>query len=196
MTDVTTVSDLIDRWNSPDGHPYRGELIDWEAYAANPADVGCMCAQGQALHLLAGWSPERLNDADQADADRASAELLGISVAHAILLRRVNDTTAGAPAVVLTHPERVIGDQAPTILAFWRHLDGMNREDWAAARAAARAAAWDAAWDAARAAAAYATAEIMGAAVMRDRGQSFHFLPLLGFADPEAVLAAVRPVLA
>jgi hypothetical protein len=26
--------------------------------------------------------------------------------------------------------------------------------------------------------------------LLRDRGQSFYFLPLFGFADPEAVLAA------
>lgn len=29
-----------------------------------------------------------------------------------------------------------------------------------------------------------------GAAVMRAKGQAFYFLPLFGFADPEAVLAA------
>lgn len=71
----------------------------------------------------------------------------------------------------------------------------------AAAKAAAwdtaREAAWDAAWDAASAAAkaaagdaARATNEIQGAALMRAKGKAFYFLPLFGFADPEAVLAA------
>ena len=71
----------------------------------------------------------------------------------------------------------------------------------AAAKAAAwdtaRDAAWDAAWDATGAAAkaaagdaARATNEIQGAALMRAKGKAFYFLPLFGFADPEAVLAA------
>jgi hypothetical protein len=69
------------------------------------------------------------------------------------------------------------------------------------ATGAARDAAWDAAWDAAGAAAgdaawdaagdaAWASNEIQGAAIMRQKGQPFYFLPLFGFADPEAVLKA------
>ena len=53
----------------------------------------------------------------------------------------------------------------------------------ATARATARAAAGDAAWAAAR-----ATNEIQGAAIMRAKGQAFYFLPLFGFADPEAII--------
>ena len=70
---------------------------------------------------------------------------------------------------------------------------------WAAAGDAAGAAAWaaagDAAGDAARDAAwaaAWAANEIQGAALMRERGQPFFFLPLFGFADPEAVVSASR----
>jgi hypothetical protein len=55
---------------------------------------------------------------------------------------------------------------------------------WAAAGAAARAAA-----GAAARAAAGAAAEIQGARVLREQGRPFFFLPLFGFADPEAVLA-------
>ena len=66
------------------------------------------------------------------------------------------------------------------------------------AGAAASDAAWDAAWaaagdavsDAAWAAARDAANEIQGAAFMREQGQPFFFLPMFGFADPEAVLAA------
>ena len=112
------------------------------------------------------------------------------------------------------------GPETVTVEAFIRHLKRMTPEQWSAARAAARAAwdaAWDAArtaaWDAARAAAgdaagaaggaaawaaawaaagdaAWAANEIQGAAFMRDRGQPFYFLPMFGFTDPEAVLAA------
>ena len=112
------------------------------------------------------------------------------------------------------------GPETVTVEAFIRHLKRMTPEQWSAARdaardaarpaaravwAAARAAAWDAAlaaaWaaagdatlaaasDAARAAA-WAADEIQGAAFMRDRGQPFYFLPMFGFTDPEAVLAA------
>jgi hypothetical protein len=148
-----TLAELLERWDSPEGHPYKGSLIDWSAYEANPDSIGCMCAQGQALHLLAGWSPQKLKDTEQAEADRAAAKLLNISRGHAILLRGVNDSVDGAPAIVLTHPEKVIGDQAGKILDFWHYLDSMTAEQWDAAWAAARAAARAAAWAAARAAA-------------------------------------------
>jgi len=205
------IETLIAKWAEPDGIPFKGDLIS--------AD-GCMCAQGQALHYVGGWSPDRLRRVEQAEADRETARLLNVSVAHAVLLRRVNDSRPGAPSVVLTDPARVLGDQAETVLAFWRHLDRMTAEQWtaagdaawdaardaagaaaeAAARAAvraarARAAAGDAATvaagDAVRTVAAgYATNEIQGARILRERGQPFTFLPMFGFADPEAVLAA------
>jgi hypothetical protein len=193
------IETLIAKWAEPDGVPFKGELIS--------AD-GCMCAQGQALHYIGGWSPHRLRNVAQAEADRETARLLDISVAHAVLLRRVNDSRPGAPSIVLTDPARVLGDQVETVLAFWRHLDRMTAEQWAAARAAVRAAARrgpssmtaaravarDAAGAAALAvagaAAGAATNEIQGASVLRERGQPFTFLPMFGFADPEAVLAA------
>jgi hypothetical protein len=217
---ATNLVELLERWDSGEGKPYKGSLIDFGAYEADPANIGCMCAQGQVLHLLGGWSPKKLRDAEQDKADKATAKLLGISIAHSILLRSVNDSQDGAPSIVLTHPEKVLGDQAQTVLAFWLHLDGMKEKDWAAARdaagaaawdaardaardaagaaardaagAAARdaagAAAWDAAWDAADAAG-YACGEIQGARIMREKGQEFYFLPLFGFANPEAIPA-------
>ena len=221
------IETLLERWDSNEGKPYKGSLIDMSAYKADPQNIGCMCAQGQVLHLLGGWEPTRLQNTDQDDADKATAELLNISVAHSILLRSVNDKQDGAPSIVLTNPEKVLGDQAQTVLAFWLHLDRMKAEDWAAARdaawdaarAAARdaafaakdaawAAAWDAAWaaawdpafaakdaawaaawDPARNAAGYACSEIQGARIMREKGQPFFFLPMFGFADPEAIPA-------
>jgi len=104
--------------------------------------------------------------------------------------------------------------------AFIEHLKGMTSEDWGRVKAAwdaARSAAWDAAWDAAwnavgnaarsaawdaarsaaRSAAwdaaGYAAWEIQGADLMRKRGQPFFFLPMFGFADEQAVLAALQP---
>jgi hypothetical protein len=231
--EVSQIGDVLARWDSGEGKPYKGSLIDWSAYdgdgEAPPTDIGCMCAQGQVLHLLGGWSPRRLNDTEQIEADRETARILTetgeygvVSIAQAILLRDVNDKVEGAPSIVLTNPEKVLGDQAHIVLAFWRHIDRMTDEQWDAAGAtawteawteagsaagfaaraaaasaawdAAESAAWDVAWEAVRSAAGgaagYACAEIQGARLLHEQGKPFYFLPMFGFADPEAVLAA------
>jgi hypothetical protein len=194
------INQLVARWSEPGGIPFKGPLI---------SDDGCMCAQGQVLHYVGGWDADRLRHAAQDDADRETAKLLGISTAHAVLLRRINDGQPGAPSVVLTDPAQVLGDQAHIVLAFWRHLDRMTPAQWKAVAGAVGSAGWASAWvaagDAVKEAAGYgawsatwdafggavgATNEIQGAAVMRAKGQAFYFLPLFGFADPEAVLTA------
>ncbi|MCA2969346.1 MAG: hypothetical protein INH43_12590, partial [Acidobacteriaceae bacterium] len=163
------IETLVAKWAEPEGVPFKGQLISPD---------GCMCAQGQALHYIGGWSPDQLRYANQEVADRETARLLDISVAHAVLLRRVNDGRPGAPSVVLTDPAQVLGDQADTVLAFWRYLDRMAPAQWDAAGGAARAAAVDAAG--------VATNEIQGARILRERGRPFTFLPMFGFDDPEA----------
>jgi hypothetical protein len=143
MNTPTTPDELLDYW--PGNIPFKGGLVS--------DDGTCMCAQGQALHFLDGVSPAELHNYKQAAADKRVAELFGISRAHAVLLRIINDGRPGAPSVVIRDPAQVLGDQAETVLAFWRHLDRMTTEQWravrAAAGAAAGAAAWAAAWDAA-----------------------------------------------
>ncbi len=215
----TAIETLVAKWAEPDGIPIKGFLIGPD---------GCMCAQGQALHYIGGWSPERLRNTTQAFADMQTGRLLGISVSHAILLRLVNDHHPGAPSVVLTDPAKVLGDQAETVLAFWRHLDRMTPWEWDTIRTrtpadarlgrpfrspeheALRANVHDAsfaavgadaagnAWQAAASRAAIemagrssgeATNEIQGARILRESGQPFTFLPMFGFADPEAILA-------
>ena len=195
-----TTTEMLDWW--PGNIPFKGRLVSF--------DGTCMCAQGQTLHLLGGYSVDDLREMNQLKADAENARIWGISRAHSVLMRRINDSRPGAPSIVITHPELVLGDRAQTVLAFWRHLDTMTD----AARDAARDAAWnaagDAAWNAAANAAwnaawnaagdaawatneiqgaAWATNEIQGAAIMRKKGQPFYFLPLFGFADPDAVLA-------
>jgi len=79
--------------------------------------------------------------------------------------------------------------------------DAARTAAWHAAAHAARTAAWhaakdaakDAAWDAAWHAAWHAAGEIQGTDLMRERGQPFFFLPMFGFADEQAVLAALQP---
>ena len=179
MTETpTTVEGLLDWW--PGNIPFKGSLI---------SDDGCMCAQGQVLHLIGGMSPDELRQVEQSEADRKTAEIMGISRAHAVLLRLVNDSQPGAPTCVIREPEKVIGSEAQRVLAFWRHLDRMTEDDWRTV-CAARIAAEDAAEDAAGGAAwgaAGATMEIMGASVMRERGQAFFFLPMFGFSCPERI---------
>ena len=173
---MTKLLELIARWNTDEGKPYKGSLIDWDAYNGDNHDIGCMCAQGQVLHLVGGWTPERLKDTGQVQADAETAKLLNISRAHAALLRTINDKSDGAPAIVLENPGAVIGDQWSKLLDFWWHLDSLTADQWDAARAAARAAE-------------RASSEIQGAAILRDKGKPFFFLPLFGLASPDDIPA-------
>jgi hypothetical protein len=193
-----SIEQMVARWTALDARPlFKGMLID---------DAGCCCAQGDVLRVC-GWSDERLHHTEQYDADVTVAGELGISITHSVLLRQVNDKVDGCPEDVLIHPERIIGDQAPRVLAFWRWVDQMDAAAgaavgaaawdaggdaaWAAARTAAWAAAGDAAGDAARdtaraaawaaaGAAASATNEIQGARYLK----KFFFLPMFGISDP------------
>jgi hypothetical protein len=160
---------VIARWEDPSARPlFKGKLID---------EDGCCCAQGDILRTFCGWTDEQLRKTNvQAKADAEVAQALGISRFQAVLLRIVNDCQDGCPQDVLRAPEKVLGDQAHILLALGRHLDRMTPTQWDAAWAAARDAAW-------------AAAEIQGARVLREQGRPFFFLPLFGFADPEAVLA-------
>jgi hypothetical protein len=155
------IKPLIDRWQTDEGKPYKGSLIDMDAYLADPTNPGCMCAQGQVLHY-AGWDADLLNHADQKEADREVAKLLNISNSHAILLRIINDAADGAPATVLTDPGAVLGDHWSKVLDFWWYLDTMTGAAWVAAQAAAWAAAGEAAGAAAR--------RVAGAAALKAAG--------------------------
>ena len=197
--EMTKIKELIARWNSDEGKPYKGTLIDYAAY--KPGELGCMCAQGQVLHVVAGWSIDDLRSTSQAKADLATAKALNISRAHAVLLRDINDSADGAPSSVLTDPGKVLGDQWSKLLDFWHYMDGMDSAGWkkvAPARDAARAAAGDAAWDAAWAAVVSAGAgaaawdaawEIQGASILAAQCRALFFLPMFGFASLDAIPA-------
>src|SRR5216684_1760500 len=136
MTTTTIdIPTICARWRDPTRRPlFKGKLID---------DDGCYCAQGDILHI-AGWSDDELRRPDQTKVDRDIAKLLGISRTHAVLLRQINDRMDGCPQDVLDAPEKVLGPQAQTLLAFWRHLGTLDYVGWQeiyAAGAAARAAA-------------------------------------------------------
>jgi len=179
---MTDIREIITRWDSGEGKPYKGSLIDWSAYQADPENIGCMCAQGQILHLSGGWSFDDLRKADQAKADLETAGLLNISRAHAVLLRNINDSMDGAPSVVLTDPGKVLGDQWSRLLDFWWAFDQLDAARWKEV-AAARDAAW-AAGDAARAAA-WAAGDAARAAAWAARAAA-------GDAAGDAARAAAR----
>jgi hypothetical protein len=161
------IQPLIDRWQTDKGKPYKGTLIDMDAYNADPSNPGCMCAQGQVLHY-AGWDAFGLGNVAQKEADREVAKLLNISNAHAVLLRIVNDKADGAPAVVLIDPGAVLGGQWSKMLDFWWHLDSVTGAAWEAAWEAVREAAGEAAW----AAALEAAWEAAGAAAWAAAGEA------------------------
>lgn len=153
MNQIAT--EAVARWTDPKRRPlFRGSLIDPD---------GCKCAQGDVL-AACGWTDKQLRALAQEQADTETMKLLGISRAHTILLRAVNDKTDGCPQDVLSAPEKVLGKHARLLLAFWRHLDAMTPE------------MWDAAWDAVRAAAAYASNEIQG----HENLDKLFFLPMFG----------------
>ena len=173
---MNKLADLISRWDEDEGKPYKGQLFDFDSYdGEGEPPLSCMCAQGQVLHVVAGWSVDDFRESGQTKADREVAKLLNISTAHSILLRTINDKRDGAPSVVLTDPGKVLGDQWSKLLDFWWHLDQMTAEQWAAARDAAGAAA-----------------EIQGAAILKANDRGFYFLPKFGLATPDDIPA--RPV--
>ena len=145
---MTTAIEVVTRWESRERPLFKGCLID--------AD-GCCCAQGDVLRH-AGKSDAELWAMNQAVADRECAALLGISRAHAVLLRDINDKADGAPQSTLKASGllKILGPTWRLQLAFWRHMDAMTDTDWKAVATeasgpyAALAAAWDAARDAVR----------------------------------------------
>ena len=218
MIESAELQELLAKWDSNEGRPFKGSLIDMRAYEASPDSLGCMCAQGQVLHVVRKMSALEISSIEQKKADELVMETLGISRGHAILLRQVNDKVDGAPSIVLTHPEKVLGEHAQLVLAFFKYLDSMDDAEWqkylaawAATRDAAGAAAWDAAgaaagaaagdaagdaawaaaWDAAGDAAgdaAWAAAEIQGHKVLADKGKPLFFLSLFGFQTIQALI--------
>jgi len=194
---------LLTRWDSDEGKPYKGSLFDFSSFDGDentqPENLSCMCAQGQVLAIAGGYVPKQFRGLDQHKADKAVAHILGVSLAHSILLRNINDSADGAPSIVLRDPAKVLGDQWSKLLDFWWMLDQYSEADWRGVQAAwgaAGAAAWDAArvaargaaWDAARVAAGGAAGgaagdaagEIQGFELLGERGRDVFFLPMFG----------------
>ena len=105
---------IIERWADRTTPFHKGALCN---------DHGEHCAQGDVLSAC-GWTDQKLKWTDQGVADRAVADLLGISLGHSILLRSVNDRSFLHHALdALTDPSVVLGSNSNRILAFWWWLD-------------------------------------------------------------------------
>ena len=115
-----TIDYMVQRWSGMERPLFKGKLID---------DDGCKCAQGDVL-ACAGWTDQQLRELTQSTADLEVADILNISKAHAVWLRVVNDSVGGAPQVVLSSPEQLVGSNAPLLLAFWKHLDTLTNKQW------------------------------------------------------------------
>ena len=169
---MTTAIEVVTRWESRERPLFKGCLID--------AD-GCCCAQGDVLRH-AGKSDAELWAMNQAVADRECAALLGISRAHAVLLRDINDKADGAPQSTLKASGllKILGPTWRLQLAFWRHMDAMTDTDWkaVATEASGPYAALAAAWDAAR--------ELVVIDVLKSPPYFLRFF----FADPAAWVEA------
>ena len=141
---INSIDELLARWDAGTDKPFKGHLIDLDAYlpttsynearsldlTAPPPSLSCMCAQGQILHTLDKWPAYKLANTAQSIADRRVAELLGITVPHAVILRNINDSAPGAPSDVLRDPAKYLGAYTDQIIAFWKHLDAYTEEQW------------------------------------------------------------------
>jgi hypothetical protein len=128
------IKKLTDKWDKPDGLPAKGHELVTGGKGLSP------CAQSEAIMLSKGlgvtdfeafwkgglrgiWGPA-LN------LDKVTAQTLGISVTHSILLRRFNDLSSRSPSVVLTDPEKVLGKNWKKVLDFWSFVDSLEQDDW------------------------------------------------------------------
>jgi hypothetical protein len=114
--------DIVNFWTTTGVIPFKGKLI------SKNADGTCvMCAQGQVL-LRNGYSEEALFEMGISKADKETARILGISVAHSVFLRHINDGEEGSPQEVLTNPGKYLGLNWEKVLDFWFYFDTLTEE--------------------------------------------------------------------
>lgn len=115
----TAIDEIVSFWEQGN-IPFKDQLIELDINGKP-----CMCAQGQVLYNIGKVPIERLLNMPQGLADRKTADILGISKIHSILLRIVNDSNIGAPSTVLTNPEHYLGPNYQHVLSFWEYLDNL-----------------------------------------------------------------------
>jgi hypothetical protein len=126
----TAAETLLAFWEDPRNIPFKNSLISSEPSKDGDEPTTCMCAQGQALYKIGGYTEDDLRSIAQDKADREVARLLDISVAHSVLLRSINDGQPGAPSDVLTSPEKYLGKNCHAVMKFWWFVDGLSQGQW------------------------------------------------------------------
>ena len=121
---------LLAFWKEPRNIPFKSSLISSEPIGDGENPTTCMCAQGQALYMIGGYSEEDLRNTEQDKADKEVARLLGISVSHSVLLRKINDGQDGAPSGVLTNPKKYLGKNYEAVMKFWTFMDSLSEDNW------------------------------------------------------------------
>ena len=124
---TVTLDSMHERWTTAERPSLRqGGLID---------SGGCCCAQGDVLRC-AGVTDDELRMMTQDRADLEVGRLLGISTAHSVLLRRVNDSAAGQPQrcllaeQVAEYGSELLGPMHAELFAFFRRLDEVTADQW------------------------------------------------------------------
>jgi hypothetical protein len=115
---------IVSYWETQRDIPFKGELISRD----DDGNV-CMCAQGQVLYKLGGYTEEQLFDMSTYTADKETARILGISLTHSVFLRRINDKCEGSPQDVLSNPAKYLGPNWENVLNFWIYLDTLSIEE-------------------------------------------------------------------
>jgi hypothetical protein len=212
------IESAVSRWTDPERRPlFKGSLVDetgcmcaqgdilhhelgWSIEKLRATEQAAADQEvAKALGISIGHAILLRNINDQADGAPQTvltepAKVLG-DQAHIVLAFwwHMDQMTAeqwdaawDAARAAARDAARAAARDAARAAAWHTAWDAARAAAWHAARDAARAAAWHAARDAA----AYACAEIQGARLLREQGKEFYFLPMFGFADPEAVLAA------
>lgn len=200
------IKELIKLWNTDEGKPFKGGLINMHSWEQTQS-LGCMCAQGQILNQISEFSPVELYAMFQNEADRIVADELNISRIHSVLLRVINDQEEGAPATVLTNPEKVLGSQYEKILYFWNFIETNNMKqyhliysttdyNYSVVAAGRKHPAYIATLDMTsnsdtmvqiRSMICGAVNEIVAVETYQKEGREFFFLPQFGFDTPEDI---------
>jgi hypothetical protein len=115
---------IVSYWETQRVIPCKGKLISKD-------DNGnvCMCAQGQALHIVGGYTEKQLFEMGTNISDKETARILGISLAHSILLRLINDKCKGSPQEVLSNPAKYLGPNLEQVLELWKYIDTLSEQE-------------------------------------------------------------------
>jgi hypothetical protein len=117
----SAAQEIVSFWETQRDIPFKGQLITKDGN-----ENVCMCAQGQVLYKLGGYTEEQLFNMSISEADKETARILGISLTHSVFLRKINDKCEGSPQEVLSNPAKYLGLNWENVLNFWIYLDTLS----------------------------------------------------------------------